>query len=165
MAKSNYRKMILKLIEDISEELKSLYIHNNQEIVFRKEYPKCIIHADKLQIKRVLSNLLANAITYGFDNTIITITLKCRKNHIEIIVKNISKQIPKKELNTIFDRYTKTQYAKYNKTSNGLGLYLSKKIVELHNGKIYAKSFVDGTCIFGFNIPTNSDNQPQLVNA
>ena len=156
---------IIKLIEDISEELKSLYIHNNQEIEFRKEDSKCMIYADKLQIKRVLSNLLANAITYGFDNTIITITLKHQKNHIEIIVKNISKQIPKKELNSIFDRYTKTQYAKYNKTGNGLGLYLSKKIVELHNGKIYAKSFVDGTCIFGFNIPTNSDNQPQLVNA
>jgi signal transduction histidine kinase len=156
---------IIKLIEDISEELKSLYIHNNQEIEFRKEDSKCMIYADKLQIKRVLSNLLANAITYGFDNTIITITLKHQKNHIEIIVKNISKQIPKKELNSIFDRYTKTQYAKYNKTSNGLGLYLSKKIVELHKGKIYAKSFTDGTCIFGFNIPTNSDNHPQLVNA
>ncbi len=156
---------IVKLIEEISEELKSLYIHNNQEIEFRKDCTHCIINADKLQIKRVLSNLLANAITYGYDNTIITINLRLQNNNLEIFIKNTSKQIPEKELITIFDRYKKTQYAKYNKTGSGLGLYLSKRIIELHKGKIYAKSFDDGTCIFGFNIPKSVDNNPQLVKA
>lgn len=156
---------IVQLIQDISEELKSLSEHNNQEIEFRKECSQCIINADKLQIKRVLSNLIGNAITYGFDNTIITINLKLKNNNIEISIKNISKQIPEKELITIFDRYKKTQYARYNKTGNGLGLYLSKRIIELHKGNIYAKSFDDGTCIFGFNIPTNKDSNQNLVSA
>lgn len=145
---------LIELISEISEELKSLYIHNHQEIEFRKNCTQCIINADKLQIKRVISNLLSNAITYGFDNTIITINLKLQNDTIEIYIKNISKQIPEKELQTIFDRYKKTQYAKYNKTGNGLGLYLSKRIIELHKGQIYAKSFDDGTCIFGFKIPS-----------
>lgn len=156
---------IVELINDISEELKSLSQHNHQEIEFRKDCSQCIINADKLQIKRVLSNLLANAITYGFDNTIITINLKLINNNIEISIKNISKQIPEKELTTIFDRYKKTQYAKYNKTGNGLGLYLSKRIIELHKGNIYAKSFDDGTCIFGFNLPTNKDSSTKLISA
>lgn len=155
---------IVDLIEEIKDELKSLYIHNNQEIEIRKDTSTCIIKADKLQIKRVLANLLTNAITYGYDNTIITINLKLQNNNLELFIKNISKQIPEKELSTIFDRYKKTQYAKYNKTGNGLGLYLSKRIIELHKGKIYAKSFEDGTCVFGFNIPVNLDNT-ELVSA
>lgn len=156
---------IIELIEEISDELKSLYVHNNQEIEFRKDLSSYTINADKLQIKRVLANLLTNAITYGYDNTIITINLRISNNNLEIFVKNISKQIPEKELTTIFDRYQMTQYAKYNKTGNGLGLYLSKKIIELHKGKIYAKSFDDGTCIFGFNIPISIDHNKKLINA
>lgn len=156
---------IIELVEEISEELKSLYVHNHQKVEFRKECTHYIINADKLQIKRVLANLLTNAITYGFDNTIISINLRIHNNNLEIFIKNISKQIPEKELKTIFDRYKKTQFAKYNKTGNGLGLYLAKRIIELHEGKIYAKSFDDGTCIFGFNIPTSLDSNPKLVSA
>ena len=156
---------IIELIEEISEELKSLYKDNNQEVEFRKDYSHYIINADKLQIKRVLANLLTNAITYGYDNTIISINLRIQDDTLEIFIKNTSKQIPEKELKTIFDRYKKTQFAKYNKTGNGLGLYLAKRIIELHKGEIYAKSFDDGTCIFGFNIPTSLDSNPKLVSA
>ncbi len=155
---------IVELIIEIIESLKVLTNHNNQVIEFRKEYKDCIVYADRLQIKRVISNLLANAITYGFDNTIITINLKLTRN-VEISIKNISKQIPENELKTVFDKYQKTRYANYNKTGNGLGLYLSKRIIELHNGIIYAKSFEDGTCVFGFKIPSSVDNNPQLLKA
>ncbi len=156
---------IIELIEEISEELKSLYKDNNQEVEFKKDYSHYIINADKLQLKRVLANLLTNAITYGYDNTIISINLRIQDDTLEIFIKNTSKQIPEKELKTIFDRYKKTQFAKYNKTGNGLGLYLAKRIIELHKGEIYAKSFDDGTCIFGFNIPTSLDSNPKLVSA
>lgn len=155
---------IIELINNINEELKSLYKHNHQSIEFNRNCTTCIINADKLQIKRVILNLLSNAITYGFKNSIITISLILEKNKIKIIVKNTSKQIPEKELKTIFDKYQKTRFAKFNKTGNGLGLYLSKKIVELHKGNIYAKSFNDGTCIFGFDIPTQKD-EPKLQRA
>ena len=144
---------IVKLINDINRELNNLSTHNQKKIEFHKDCTTCIINADKLQIKRVLSNLITNAITYGFKNTTITINLKLENNYIEINIQNTSKQIPEKELLTIFDRYRKTEFAKYNKTGNGLGLYLSKKIIELHKGNIYAKSYNDGTCIFGFNLP------------
>ena len=154
---------IIELINQIKGELKSLYKHKHQTLEFQKNCTSCIIDADRLQIRRVLLNLLSNAITYGYENSIITISLILLNNKIEIIVKNISKQIPEKELKTVFDRYQKTQFAKFNKTGNGLGLYLSKKIIELHQGKIYAKSFNDGTCIFGFKIPINFKKSSQLA--
>ena len=110
-----------------------------------------------MQIKKIL-NILKKVVK-------ISINLRIQDDTLEIFIKNTSKQIPEKELKTIFDRYKKTQFAKYNKTGNGLGLYLAKRIIELHKGKIYAKSFDDGTCIFGFNIPTSLDSNPKLVSA
>lgn len=146
---------ISKLIKELCESVKTLAIYNHQQIKFSMN-EDCSIYADKLQIKRVLQNLLSNAITYGFKNTIIEINLITNKNSIEISVKNISRQIPKNELKTIFDKFKKTNFSNFNKAGTGLGLYLSKQIINLHNGKIYAQSFEDGTCIFGFKIPTTT---------
>nr|QGT49622.1 hypothetical protein Melaina855_0090 [uncultured Candidatus Melainabacteria bacterium] len=146
---------ISKLITELCESVKTLAIYNHQQIKFTMN-ESCSIYADKLQIKRVLQNLLSNAITYGFKHSTIEINLQTNKNSIEIFVKNISKQIPQNELETIFDKFKKTKFASFNKTGTGLGLYLSKQIINLHNGKIYARSFADGTCIFGFKIPTST---------
>ena len=143
---------ISELIIELCESVKTLAMYNQQQIKFPMNQT-CTIYADKLQIKRVLQNLLSNAITYGFKNTTIEIILKTNKNSIEISVKNISKQIPQNELATIFDKFKKTNFSNFNKAGTGLGLYLSKQIVNLHNGKIYAESLDDGTCIFGFRIP------------
>ena len=143
---------ISELIIELCESVKTLAMYNHQQIKFTMNQ-SCTIYADKLQIKRVLQNLLSNAITYGFKNTTIEIILKTNKNSIEISVKNISKQIPQNELATIFDKFKKTNFSNFNKAGTGLGLYLSKQIVNLHNGKIYAESLDDGTCIFGFRIP------------
>lgn len=146
---------ISELITELCESVKTLAMYNHQQIKFSMNQ-SCCIYADKLQIKRVLQNLLSNAITYGFKNTIIEINLITNKNSIEISVKNISRQIPKNELATIFDKFKKTNFSNFNKASTGLGLYLSKQIINLHNGKIYAKSLNDGTCIFGFRIPIST---------
>ena len=143
---------ISELIIELCESVKTLAMYNHQQIKFTMNQ-SCTIYADKLQIKRVLQNLLSNAITYGFKNTTIEIILKTNKNSIEISVKNRSKQIPQNELATIFDKFKKTNFSNFNKAGTGLGLYLSKQIVNLHNGKIYAESLDDGTCIFGFRIP------------
>ena len=143
---------ISELIIELCESVKTLAMYNHQQIKFTMNQ-SCTIYADKLQIKRVLQNLLSNAITYGFKNTTIEIILKTNKNSIEISVKNISKQIPQNELATILDKFKKTNFSNFNKAGTGLGLYLSKQIVNLHNGKIYAESLDDGTCIFGFRIP------------
>ncbi len=146
---------ISELIIELCESVKTLAMYNHQQIKFSMNQ-SCYIYADKLQIKRVLQNLLSNAITYGFKHTIIEINLRTNKNSIEIAVQNISKHIPKNELSVIFNKFKKTGFSNFNKAGTGLGLYLSKQIINLHNGKIYAKSLEDGRCIFGFRIPTST---------
>lgn len=153
---------IANLINNLCEETKVLTQNKKLEIVFKNQLSNENIYADKLQIERVIMNLLSNAITYSFSNSIIEINSISLGNSIDISITNISKQIPEQELKTIFDKYKKTKFAKFNRTSTGLGLYLSKRVIELHNGRIYAKSFPDGKCIFGFNIPINSTDEFDL---
>ena len=74
---------------------------------------------------------------------------------IEFSVKNQSEQIPEKELANMFKRFKETKLSYFNKASTGLGLYLSKKIIDMHKGEIFAKSFPDGECIFGFKLPNS----------
>lgn len=145
---------IKETILQICNETKTLRLERNQTLKINNSITNSNIWADELQIKRVISNLLSNAITYGFKNTEIEINFKVEKNSFEFYVTNMSNQIPPNELKTIFNKYTKTKYSVFNKTSSGLGLYLAKNIIEMHNGKIYAQSNPNGKCTFGFVIPT-----------
>lgn len=142
-----------ELILKLCEEIKSLYVAKNQEIEISSKESTNMIFADKFQIERVLLNLLSNAINYGYPNTKINICVRQKIASVEFKVKNISKQIPKNELSSIFEIYKRGKFIQHERTGTGLGLYLSKKIIELHGGKIFAKSYENGECIFGFEIP------------
>ena len=76
-------------------------------------------------------------------------------------MKNHSHYIDDERLSEIFEKYKTVKYAKSNKASTGLGLYLSRKIIKLHQGKIFAKSWKDQTCMFGFSIPKNLSTKLQ----
>lgn len=144
---------INELIRIVCKENEILSINKKQTLVYNYQNKPIFIYADKLQIKRVLQNLISNAITYGFDNSKIEIVIKISESIFELYVKNKSEEIPQNELVTVFDKFKKTKYACINNSGTGLGLYLAKQIIERHNGKIYAKSTKDGICTFGFKIP------------
>lgn len=142
---------ITKLIFTLCRSLESLAHERAQKIIFepKEEY---IIFADELQIKRVITNMLSNAITYGNKNSTIKIKIKKDNTNFKLSVINKSIPIPQKDLSTMFNRFKETKLSCFNKASTGLGLYLSKQIIDMHNGKIFVKSYNDGTCIFGFKL-------------
>ena len=111
---------------------------------------------DRMQIKRVVTNILGNAISYAYNNTEIVITIKQNENNISFEAKNESPYINPETIEGLFKKYV-SHAAKYNKIGVGLGLYLSKQIIDAHNGEIYAQSFKENYNIFGFNIPLRSE--------
>lgn len=146
---------VARLINEICYSSKIMTMKHNQTIDFKNRDEECYIYADKLQIKRVIVNLLSNAITYSYSNNPIIIVLEKVDQGINIFIENKSQQIPQKELDTVFDKFKTTKFSHFNKAATGLGLYLAKQVITLHKGEIYAKSFQDGTCIFGFKIPVS----------
>lgn len=144
-----------ELISGIKNEINHQLQEKSQTLKITDHLSQKIILADNLQIKRVIMNLLNNAVTYGVDNSEIEIQIKSDESVIEINVINTSKIGPNENIGTVFDKFKTLNNSRYNKISTGLGLYLSKQIIELHDGEIYAEMLPDNKCMFGFKIPAN----------
>lgn len=151
---------IVELISTMCKGIKNLADEKKQNIIFVHKSENCNLKADKLQIKRVIFNLLNNAITYGHKSTDIIVKIEQKAKGIECTVTNKSERITEKELSTMFKRFKKTQLSHFNKTSTGLGLYISKQIIDMHGGEIFVRSLTDGTCIFGFEIKKKQEIIP-----
>ena len=109
------------------------------------------IKGDEKLLNRAVSNILNNAIKYTKKNGLVKITCykKDKTNLIEIF--NSNSYIIEEEKTKIFDRLYRGEYSR-NTNGTGLGLTISKKIIELHNGKISVKSNKDQGTSFIINI-------------
>jgi len=116
---------------------------------------KLIISADMNEIKRVVLNLLYNAIAYSYVNKDIAILVIYNDDFITFSVKNEGNYIPPTYLREIFKKNISLDN-KYNKMGTGLGLYLSKEIIVAHDGEMIAKSYPNNENIFGFKLKRNN---------
>ncbi len=144
---------ILALIKECTEEIKSLAHEKKLNIQIDSESKNNIVCADRMQIKRVIMNLLANAISYAFKNTVINITIVNDRGFFRFYIENSGGYIEDEVLKQLFNKYSSFA-SKYKRASTGLGLYLSKQIIEAHLGIIKAESFIEGKNIFSFYIPS-----------
>lgn len=152
---------INKLTEECLNEVSQLTAEKEHLIIFKPNAKENIINADKIQIKRVIMNILSNSITYAYTKSDLEISIKTFDKKIEVCVKNESPYMPPEVLNTIFNKYV-THAEKFNKVGAGLGLYLTKQIIEAHNGKIIAKSYPENRCKFGFIIPIEKIEKAEI---
>ena len=142
------------LINNIINETSALAKEKAQNIVIKSEITEKEIFADKFQIKRAIINLISNAIKYGFSNS--TIEIETTQNQKDIIfnVKNCSKYINTEMSENFFSKFVRNKNDK-NSMNCGLGLYLTKKIISAHNGKVFGECKKTGECNFGFSLPKN----------
>lgn len=141
------------LINSSLDEINMLAEEKLQNFILNIPSDDNKIYADYLQIKRVILNLLSNSITYGFKECPIIVNYQKNKNSVEFFVNNKSNKISDEDLSNMFDKFAQTELSKYNAMGSRLGMYLSKQIINLHGGKIYAKCTKDGSCTFGFTLP------------
>ena len=147
---------IVKLINDIIDQNKYLISDNHLIITFIPKEAEYIIFADELQIERVIFNLLSNAITYATKGTEILIRISQNSKFTEFSITNHCIPVSPKELKHIFSKFSATKNSIINKNTIGLGLYTAKKIIDKHNGMIYAKNTPENTITFGFKLRTIS---------
>ena len=133
-----------EIIKDISNEMK--YLLKERNIILNIEYPESLrLYIDRIRIEQVITNLLLNAIknTPAMGN--ITLKLQKNKDWAEILVSDTGVGLTKEEMNIIFTRFGKIE--RYGQgleyidiQGSGLGLFISKEIVDLHRGYIRAES-------------------------
>ena len=114
----------------------------------------CLVRGREDRIRQVLINLIDNAIKYGKPGKEIWIRLTRRKNQIQIAVANQGKGIEADEAAHIFEPFYRVDKERSREMgSSGLGLAISRKIMEEHGGTIQVKSEPDGYTIFMVSFP------------
>ena len=128
------------MLEQLADELYGVLQEKHLECEVDVE-ENLEIYGDPDKLARVFDNLLRNAIAYCYENTKILISAKRKENQIEIIFTNEGDRIPGDKLQTIFEKFYRVDGSRSSGTGGaGLGLAIAKEIVELHNGKVMAKS-------------------------
>lgn len=122
---------------------------------FRRSY---CVNGDALQLSRVLVNLLSNAVNHSRRGSSVQVVMGTYPGHCQVQIIDEGQGIPADELPHLFDRFYQGQ-SDIQIKGTGLGLYLSRQIVEAHGGKIWAESHADGA-IFAFCLPACMNELP-----
>ena len=150
----NISEVIRSSIKDISNQTESI---NNKmiNISFDESIDPLYVEADRVRVYQVISNLLTNAIRFTKRGTITVMTeIKENKGSRQVFVsiKDTGPGIDPEIAPRLF-----TKFASKSESGTGLGLYISKSIVEGHGGEIWAKNNADGIgAIFTFTLPLSN---------
>jgi signal transduction histidine kinase len=124
-----------RLVRDSIESVRTCFTIRNFPIVETQGLIKGVWDSEKL--KQVVSNLLINSVKFA-ESSPISVKVTREGLYASLVIKDEGPGIPAQYLDKIFDRYERV--APKNQQENGHGLFLTKKIVELHNGKIWVES-------------------------
>ncbi|MFE4107986.1 sensor histidine kinase [Almyronema epifaneia] len=121
---------------------------NNENSDFRRSY---YVNGDAFQLSRVLVNLLSNAVNHSRRGRSVQVLMGANHDYCQVQIIDEGQGIPADELPHLFARFYQGQSDRQTK-GTGLGLYLSRQIVEAHGGQIWAESYPKGA-IFTFRLP------------
>jgi two-component system, OmpR family, sensor histidine kinase VicK len=155
----NLNEVILGVIAEQADQIKKV---NNVNLSFISKDDDMFVEADRLRLSQVFDNILSNAIKFTKEGNI-TIVLQRNEeeygsgrgnynnnnDHVIVSIKDTGTGIDPEILPRLF-----TKFATKSVAGTGLGLFISKSIIEAHGGKIWAQNNTDGKgATFAFNLP------------
>ncbi|HEX6977047.1 MAG TPA: PAS domain-containing sensor histidine kinase [Patescibacteria group bacterium] len=148
--KIRFNVTFFDLTELLTETVEGLRSLARQKIKLSKKR-KVMVRGDRGRIKQVLINLLSNSIKYSKQNGEIIINSSKGKRFVTVSIKDEGSGIPKEKLSNLFKRFY--QIEKGSARGLGLGLYISKEIIDRHDCKIWVESRKGKGSIFYFTLP------------
>lgn len=138
------------LVNQCHKELEPLAKNKNLEFNLNFDADNNLtINADRGEIRRVITNLCGNAINYTNMGGKIDIIVKEQQGDVIFSVADNGNGIPQEDIPNLFKRFSQGT-SKKRSTGTGLGLYLSRQIIEAHGGKIWLESKVNKGSEFSF---------------
>lgn len=155
-----------ELMHDVGQKFQLRAEEKNIELSVNCDDATTWVHADIGMIQRVLENLIENALRHTQEGGKITLGFTAEGNQVRVRVADNGHGIPEEELKHIFDRFYRVDKSRTNShidnsnnivsitklvgQSSGLGLAITKRIVELHGSKINVESVVNKGTVFSF---------------
>ncbi|KJF28760.1 histidine kinase [Clostridium aceticum] len=145
---------IVSVVEDITMSV-SKYIESHQiDLIFDTEIEEKFIFCDPDKIERVILNLLSNAVKCTKPGGKIEVVLQDQKDKVLISVKDTGRGIQEEKQKVIFERFRQVEdLLRRQHEGSGLGLTLTKSLVEMHGGGISLKSKLGEGTTFTIELP------------
>lgn len=125
----------------ILEQLDQLLSNKSIKLDLSLEVEEALLKIDKILLIRVLVNLIDNAIKFSFPNSEIKIRVYIQDSKLIFKIADEGLGFDQKQSHELFGKFTKMgKLGTSNEPSTGIGLYLCKKIIERHDGQIFAES-------------------------
>ncbi len=135
-------KNVIKIITPLIKEHNSIISCDIQEDI-------AFVNIDAIEIKRVLMNLISNAIKHNEEGVDVSIKVIKKEGSIQVSVSDNGQGIPDKLQSKVFQQY----HTQKGTVGSGLGLYISKQIIDAHKGKIWFESEEGKGTTFYFTLP------------
>jgi signal transduction histidine kinase len=116
-----------------------------------------MIRGDERKVKQVLLNLLSNALKFTPDGGRVGVRAAVNEGLLEVSVTDTGVGIAPEDQEAVFEEFRQVGTADKKVEGTGLGLALSRKFIELHEGRIWVKSRVGGGSTFTFTLPVRRD--------
>ena len=142
------------LTDELREQMQPLAAE--KEIALGEEIPDGLppVRADRAKLRRVLVNLVSNALKFTPRGGRVSLSAACEGGFVRVSVTDTGVGIPEDDLRDIFDKYAQARSrATRSEKGTGLGLYITRQLVELHGGRIGVNSEVGRGSTFSFTVP------------
>ena len=126
------------------------------DLVLTSEPEEITVNADERRVRQVVFNLLSNAVKFTPAGGRVDISARADDGHVEIAVADTGPGIPAGDLERVFEEFEQSSDGK-KVEGTGLGLPLSRKLVELHGGRLWVESEVGRGSTFRFTLPRRPD--------
>jgi two-component system, OmpR family, sensor histidine kinase VicK len=151
----NLNDIVTNLLADYKKEEKSKSYRQIRLFFSGNNDKSTTIEGDKERITQVISNLLSNAIKFTFEGGEISLHIKRDTQHVIVSVRDNGQGINPQIYPRLF-----TKFATNSVVGTGLGLYVSKNIIEAHGGRMWAENNPDGKgATFSFSLPLTQNKK------
>ncbi|MDO8618930.1 MAG: HAMP domain-containing sensor histidine kinase [Candidatus Daviesbacteria bacterium] len=149
----NWTDVVKQVVDDFNERA----VQKNIQLKFvPPQAQPPLIKVDKVRILEVISNLISNAINYTSTGGIVQVWVENSNNEIVTHVGDNGQGIPQEAIGNLFTKFYRVNKGltqNSNSDGNGLGLFISKAIIDMHHGKIWVESEVGKGSRFSFSLP------------
>lgn len=145
---------IISIVESMVNTNKIKAKEKNIDLRLYQPESEVIVDVDEDKMKEVVDNFIGNAIKFCPGNSKVDVTTKLDKNRVMVEVSDNGYGLTENEIAIAFEKGSKFSRKNTNgESSTGLGLWIAKKIVEEHNGRVWVKSKKGFGATFSFTLP------------
>jgi two-component system sensor histidine kinase/response regulator len=141
------------LIVDAIEDVQPQAVRKDIQVISTLGDKLKPIEGDKTSLEEALVNIIGNAVKYSYPGGKVLINTVEKNGNVEIDISDSGVGIPEEELPNVLSDFYRGRSAQGDESSHGIGLTISRKIIEAHNGTIFVKSELSHGTTFTIQIP------------